>query len=102
MRRTLLAMAIGLTAMAQTTQVDPSQLKRAIRTGIVLPATCAAGDLFFKTNAPAGGAPADGAGRNSSWPAYAVASDGTAVGSRTGGINAAADGTAIPLAIILR
>jgi hypothetical protein len=53
MRRTLLTMALGLTAMAQT-QVDPSQLKRPIRTGIALPATCAPGDLFFKTDAPAG------------------------------------------------
>ena len=54
MRKTLLFITAGLAAMAQTTQVDPTQLKRPIKMGTTLPGTCVAGDLFFITNAPSG------------------------------------------------
>jgi len=40
--------------MAQTTQLDPTQLKRSTKVGATLPATCTAGDLFFKTDAQPG------------------------------------------------
>lgn len=54
MRRTLLWMAAVGAVMAQTTQLDPTQLKQPIKAGVTLPASCAAGDLFFKTDAQPG------------------------------------------------
>jgi hypothetical protein len=54
MRKILLVLVLGLEAMAQTTQLDPTQLKRPMKAGTTLPTTCTAGDLFFKTDAPPG------------------------------------------------
>jgi len=54
MRWTLLLVAAGVGAMAQTTLVDPTQLKRPIKIGDTPPPTCAVGDLFFNTAGPAG------------------------------------------------
>ena len=54
MRKTVLFAVACLAAMAQTTQLDPTQLKRAIRVGTILPAACTTGDLFFKTDAQPG------------------------------------------------
>jgi len=95
-------MAFGLTAIAQTTQVDPTQLKRPIKIGTTLPATCTAGDLFFNTNGPPG-LNLYGCVTPNTWSlqggAPTVSTDGVTVGSNstlnfvtgTGLINTTAD-----------
>jgi hypothetical protein len=78
-------LAAGMAAMAQTTQVDPTQLKRAIKVGTTLPATCTAGDLFFKSDAPAG-SNLYGCSSMNSWSLQSGSV--TTVFGRTGAVNA--------------
>jgi hypothetical protein len=55
MRRMLYMAVSVLTAAAQpTTKIDPTQLKRPLQIGTVLPANCTVGDTYFKTDATAG------------------------------------------------
>ena len=79
-------MAFGLTAMAQTTQLDPTQLKRPIKIGTTLPATCTAGDLFFNTN-NSPGSNLYGCVTANTWSlqggAPTVSTDGVTVGSNS-------------------
>lgn len=75
-------MAASLAAIAQTTQVDPTQLKRQIKTGATLPATCTTGDLFFKTDAQPG-SNIYGCTAGNTWTAtgaQAISSDGFRAG----------------------
>lgn len=54
LRTLLLAVAAATAAAMAQTLLDPTQLKHPIKTGTVLPSTCTAGDLFFKTDATPG------------------------------------------------
>jgi hypothetical protein len=96
MRRMIFLAAFAACAAAGQTQIDlRTQAKRVdfsaatatrpMKAGTALPATCAVGEMFFKTDAP-GGANVYGCGEENQWSVQSakltVASEGTAIGSR--------------------
>lgn len=76
---------IDLRTQAKRVDFTAATSTRPIKTGTELPATCAAGEMFFKTDAP-GGANVYGCAEANQWSLQSgkltVASEGTTVGSR--------------------